>query len=79
MSDTKLCKDCEHFRLPLLDRLLGGHIFGDCAAYYIDLHARTDPVDGTRRPASRYLKSAAIARFPTAPCGPEGKLWEARS
>jgi len=76
MSETKLCKDCEHFRLPWIDRLFGGYIFGDCAKNYIEIPARTDPVDGERRPAYRYLRSAAIHRFPRSECGPEGKLWE---
>lgn len=73
---TKLCKDCKHFRLPWLDRLLGGYIFGDCAKYFTDVPARTSPIDGERRPAFRHLHGVAFARFPHSVCGPDGNLWE---
>jgi hypothetical protein len=67
----KICVECKHFRMSFLDRMYGGHKFGKCAlipdqdSYYLVTGKKTED----------YCR---VARMESQPCGPEGKLWEAK-
>lgn len=69
-DSRKLCKDCRHIRRFFLD--FGGYDSARCDLADSDVGGAHSLVSG------RGHGFACIARMQGKPCGPEGKLWEAR-
>lgn len=70
----KLCIECRHF-LPAADPKDNAR-WGKCRAS-IDKPAHRSPVDGRDNEPTYFY--AEIARYSSQPCGPEGKLFEAKA
>ena len=71
---TKLCKDCRHFEVSLVERLLGMSHLGLCNQFDRSTASESFLVTGWRRRDDNQF--ASIARRFSDYCGRDARFWE---